>query len=112
MWWAKPRSRDRSHVPIAPVARDGDQRGAVEAGCPQRGRQRVPVHAGEPDVDEHQLGARPRRGRQRARAVVGDRDFVAEEGEQQPARVVRGVDVVVDDQDAQRARRRRAIGEP
>ena len=46
------------HVLGAPVARDGDQRGAVEAGGPQRGGQLVPVHPGEPDVDEHQLRAR------------------------------------------------------
>ena len=103
MWWAKPCVAQSLHVLGAPVARDSDQRGALETGGPQRGGQRVPVHAGEPDVDEHQLRALPRAGCERARAVVGDRDLVTEEGEHVRERGG-GVDVVVDDQDLQRSR--------
>ena len=75
---------------------------APEAGGPQRVRQRVPVHAGEPDVDEDELRPRSRRGGERARTVVGDRDVVADEGEQIGERAG-GIDVVVDDQDTQRS---------
>jgi hypothetical protein len=82
------------NVLVAPVARDRDERGAVDAGGPQRARQRVLVHTGQPDVDEHQVGARAGRLRQRARAVVGDHDVVPEETEQRRERA-RRIDVVV-----------------
>jgi hypothetical protein len=89
-----------AHVPLPAVSAQGDEQGA---GCPRHRAQPAgdlaTVHAGQADVQQGDGGRGGGRQRQRRGAVVGRGGFVAP-ALQQPGERVRGVAVVIDNQDA------------
>ena len=97
----EPRLGRAAHVVVLPVARQRDQGGAMVPGRAEAGRDRVAIHAGQPDVEEHEIGGHGGRRRERGGAVVRNRHLVSEHLEH-VTYGVRGVLVVVDHEHAQR----------
>ena len=86
-------------VLLLTVTGESDQQPAAEAFLAQLGRDREAVHAGKADVEEDDLGTIVAGGGHRVVPVVGQTDVVPPD-RQELAEGLRGIDAVVDHEDA------------